>query len=445
MPTLRLTDAAIKKLKMPETGRVEYWDSHTPGLGLRVSSSGVRSWVLMTRSLKAGAWKQQRVTLGNYPAMPLADARAKATDAKATAKAGEDPAAVTREEKRAMVEDSRNTFAAVRAEFLQKYRGRQNRRPANSTLHQMTRILGSLDFKTWEDRPLAKITRRDVLDVLDGIMERDAETLANRTLAYLHLIFGWAVTRQVIKEDVTAGMKKPGTEHSRDRVLSADEIRLVWQATQGGDQFDGIVRLLLLSGQRLNEVARMRWSEIDVNGRTWAMPGERTKNQRPHVVLLTDPMLAIIQARKETQRALATRERPQPPFVFSTTGTTPYSGFSKSKARVDRRLADLLARNYPDADRLPVLEPWRLHDVRRSVATHMAEDLRIAPHVIEATLNHVSGTKAGVAGIYNRALHLDERREALEAWSRHLLALVGEIEPGANVVEMAARREVARG
>lgn len=145
-------------------------------------------------------------------------------------------------------------------------------------------------------------------------------------------------------------------------------------------------------------------------------------------------MVAILEGRKAAQKAVATKERPQPPLVFTTTGKTPFSGFSKSKARLDRRMNKLLAQDHPDADPPPALAPWALHDLRRSVATRMAEDLRIGPHIIEAVLNHVSGSKAGVAGIYNRALHLDERREALEAWSRHLLAMVGEVEPDANVV-----------
>lgn len=434
MPTLRLTDAAIKKLKTPETGRIEYWDSHTRGLGLRVSSSSVRSWVLMTRALKNGAWKQQRVTLGNYPALSLAEARTKATEAKAAAKIGEDPAAATKEEKRVLVDDSRNTYASVRTDFLAKHRGRQNRRPAASTLREMERVLGCDDFKEWEGRPLAKITRRDVLDVLDKIIERGAEVAANRTLAYLRLMFKWALHRDIVREDVTSGIKKPGAERSRDRVLSPDEIRLIWRATGDANQFNLIVRLLLLTGQRLNEVAGMRWSEIDSEGQLWALPAARAKNHREHAIPLSPPAVAILEGRKAAQKAVATKERPQPPLVFTTTGKTPFSGFSKSKARLDRRMNKLLAQDHPDADPPPALVPWALHDLRRSVATRMAEDLRIGPHIIEAVLNHVSGSKAGVAGIYNRALHLDERREALEAWSRHLFAMVGEVEPGANVV-----------
>jgi hypothetical protein len=217
MPTLRLTDAAIKRFKKPETGRVEYWDSHTRGFGLRLSATGVQSWVVITRSLQAGAWKQQRVTLGSYPALSLAQARKKATDAIAAAKKGDDPAAAVKAERTALVDNSRNTFGTVRTEFLEKYRGRQNRRPAPSTLREMTRVLSADAFDGWTDTPMANLAKRDVLDILDAIVERGAETMANRTLAYLKLLFGWAANRGIIETDPTAGIKKPGHETSRDR------------------------------------------------------------------------------------------------------------------------------------------------------------------------------------------------------------------------------------
>jgi integrase len=422
MPTLRLTDAAVKRFKKPETGRIEYWDSHTRGFGLRLSATGVQSWVVITRSLKAGAWKQQRVTLGSYPALSLAQARKKATDAIAAAKKGDDPAAAVKAERTALVDNSRNTFGTVRTEFLEKYRGRQNRRPAPSTLREMTRVLSADAFDGWTDTPMANLAKRDVLDILDAIVERGAETMANRTLAYLKLLFGWAANRGIIETDPTAGIKKPGHETSRDRVLSLDELRIIWQATESDHtQFNSIVRLLLLTGARLREVAELAWREIDAEAQTWTLPAARAKNHREHMVPLSEPALSILEARRETQRTLGTA----PKLAFTTTGETAFSGFSRAKALLDKRIAKA------GAD----MAPWRLHDIRRAVATHMAEDLRIAPHVIEAALNHVSGTKAGVASVYNRALHLDERRSALDAWADFLLRLVGKTEAN-NVVEL---------
>lgn len=424
MPTLRLTDAAIKRFKKPETGRVEYWDSHTRGFGLRLSATGMQSWVVITRSLQAGAWKQQRVTLGSYPALSLAQARKKATDAITAAKKGDDPAAAVKAERTALVDNSRNTFGTVRTEFLEKYRGRQNRRPAPSTLREMTRVLSADAFDGWTDAPLANLAKRDVLDVLDAIVERGAETMANRTLAYLKLLFGWAANRGIIETDPTAGIKKPGHEASRDRILSLDELRIIWQATESDHtQFNSIARLLLLTGARLREVAELAWQEIDTEARTWTLPAARAKNHREHMVPLSAAALAILETRRETQRTLGTA----PKLAFTTNGTTPFSGFSRAKALLDKRIA----KANPD------MKPRRLHDIRRSVATHMAEELRIAPHVIEAALNHVSGTKSGVAGIYNRALHLDERRVALDTWAAYVLRTVGEIEAD-NVVDLHA-------
>lgn len=366
------------------------------------------------------------MTLGAYPALSLSDAREKAAEAKAKAKAGEDPSDRVKTERQALVDNSRNTFLLVRTEFLEKYRGRGNKRPAPSTLAEMTRVLGSRDFQDWNERPLASITRRDILAALDIIVARGAETLANRTLAYLKLLFAWAVQREIIEADPCSTIKKPGAEVSRDRVLTASELRLIWKATEASDsQFGQIIRLLMLTGCRLREVSELPWAEIDLQKSIWNLPGKRTKNGRDHVVPLTQAMLEILDARKVAQKALVSNGQPMPKLVFTTTGTTPFSGFSRGKSLLDVRIHRFLADQSPDDGESAEMPPWRPHDLRRSVATHMAEELRIPPHVIEACLNHVSGTKAGVAGVYNRALHLDERREALQRWSDHVLELTG--------------------
>lgn len=441
MPTLRLTDAALKRLKPPDAGRIEYWDSHTRGFGLRMSASGIKNWVLITRVLQGGEWKQKRVTLGAYPALSLSDAREKAAEAKAKAKAGEDPSDRVKTERQALVENSRNTFQIVRAEFLQKYRGRGNKRPAPSILAEMTRVLGSKDFEQWNDRPFSTITRRDILNALDVIIERGAETLANRALAYLKLLFAWAIEREIIEADPCATIKKPGAEVSRDRVLTANELRLVWKATEASDsQFGQIIRLLMLTGGRLREISELPWSEIDFQKSVWNLPGKRTKNGRDHLVPLTPPMLEILNARKSAQKALVSSDQPKPKLVSTTTGKTPFSGFSRGKSLLDVRINRLLAAAAEDDSEAARIPPWRPHDLRRSVATHMAEELRIAPHVIEACLNHVSGTKAGVAGVYNRALLFNERREALQRWSNYVLDLIG-----ANAEEDLASAECSAG
>jgi len=414
MPSIQLTDAAVKRLKTPAEGRVEYWDTRTPGFGLRISSTGVRSWVMILRILKDGRWIQQRLSFGRYPGVTLAEARAKAVEAKGQAERFEDPGAEARAAKRAVIEATRYTFAAVRGEFLVKYRGRGNRRPAKRTLAEVKRVLESDLFADWSDRPLSKITRRDVLDVLDVLLERGAEVMANRTLAYLSMLFGWALHREIIESDPTDSIKKPGVEQSRERVLTLDEMRAIWQATEPtetrkGDLFDSIVKVLMLTGQRRDEVAGMRWAEVDLDGATWTLPADRTKNHREHLIPLSTPVVEILKARQAEQAVMGMTTE----FVFTSFGPRPFAGWSKSKRRLDAQAG---------------IAPWTLHDLRRTLATRMAEDLRILPHVVEATINHVSGVRSGVAGTYNRALYLDERRAAMDAWAGYVLQVVGVVE-----------------
>ena len=435
MPTLNLTDAAVKRIKTPiDLARVEYWDTTTidgkpTGLGLRVSQTGARSWVMIVRALKAGNWVQQRVTLGKYPALTLAEARKAAVEARTRAERGEDPGSVPREQRREQVDNSRNIYAAVVPDFLARYRGRQNRRPAPRTLTEIQRVLTSDLFTDWRERPLAEVRRRDVLDTL---MERGVEVMANRTLAYLRMMFGWALEREIIKINPTGGIKKPGAEQSRERVLTTAEMHAIWQATaptqaNKGDLFEGIIKVLMLTGQRRDEVAGLRWSEID--GDTWHLPAGRTKNRREHQVHLAAPVLAILAERQAEQAAMGLHTD----FVFTSgidhagvrakvAGPRPFCSWSKSKGRLDGRAQ---------------IAPWTLHDLRRTLATRLAEDLRTPPHTIKAILNHASGTRAGVAGTYNRALlYQDERRATLNAWAAYVLRLVGETTTN-NVVRFA--------
>jgi integrase len=222
--------------------------------------------------------------------LSLSNARSKAEEAKA--KAGNDPAEAVKEERKQMMDDSRNTYSSVRDDSLVKYRGRKGKRPAPKTLREITRILSGPDFAAWANRPVASITKRDIKDALNTIMLR-GETIANRSLSYVRLLFKWAVDEEYITTNPAATIKKPGAETSRDRVLSAAELRAIWSATEGDSLFNGIVRLLMLTGQRLNEVSAMRWSEIDKDSRMWTLPkangdDRRAKNGLAHVVPLTD-------------------------------------------------------------------------------------------------------------------------------------------------------------
>jgi integrase len=416
MPKLRLTDAAIKRLPPPAEGSLIYWDTLTTGLGLRITYGGTRTFVLQARVLKEGRWIDQKRSLGRYPGLSLADARQSAKVELEGIHEGKQLGQTRAQAVKERIEASVNTFAHVRGEFLEKYRTRANRRPAPRTLEELRRVLHHRDLAGWEERPLAEITRRDVQNIVDGFLGRGQETAANRYLTYLKMLFAWALDRDILTTDPADRVKRQGAEQSRERVLGLDEMRAIWQSTAPtqagkGDLFAGIVKVLMLTGQRREEVAGMAWPEIDLAGALWTLPGARAKNHRDHLIPLTGPVLAILHERQREQALMGFHTD----LVFTTTGTTPFSGWSRSKTRLDGR-----------ARKLAALHPWTLHDLRRTLVTRMGEDLHIPPHIVEAVVNHASGAKAGVAGTYNRAVYLDERAKALEAWAGYVLQSVGE-------------------
>jgi integrase len=199
----------------------------------------------------------------------------------------------------------------------------------------------------------------------------------------------------------------------RDRVLSADEIRRIWAATKGSGAFNAITRALLLTGQRREEVSGLGWAEIDEDLSAWTLPAIRAKNGKPHFIFLSTQMKALLRAQPRLKGT---------DLVFPGERGS-FSGWSKSKARLDRRSG---------------VAGWSLHDLRRTVATQMGE-LGVAPHVVEAVLNHASGHRAGVAGVYNRARYANETRQALAAWGAHVEALVNGRETEANVTPLRVR------
>jgi integrase len=304
---------------------------------------------------------------------------------------GNDPA----EEKRARRDASRpeaDTFGAVVRDYLERHVR------ANCRASTYAEGKGDLEYNAlpkWRNRPVASISRRDVIDLVDGIVERGAPAQANRSLARLRAVFNWAVEKDRVATSPVAKMKMPSRETPRDRVLTDDEMRWFWRACERvGWPFGPLCRLLLLTAQRRTEVASMAWSEVDLNKHLWIIPRQKTKSDREHVVALSDAAIGVL-------RKLPNHGR----LVFSTTGQTPVSGFSWAKRSLDEAM-----RRDSGAD----IPAWTLHDLRRTGATGMAR-LGVAPHVVEKILNHTGGAIGGVASIYNRFAYLDERRAALEA------------------------------
>jgi integrase len=249
------------------------------------------------------------------------------------------------------------------------------------------------------------------------VVDGGAPIAANRVLAAVRKFFNWCVARDILAASPCAGVKPPTAERSRDRVLTDDELRLVWAAAEKlGGTFGPLVKLLALTGQRRDEVARIKFEEINFDARLWTLPPARTKNNQPHEVPLSKPALAVLQRLPRTVES---------PFVLTTNGgASPASGYSKNKRRLDA----LLPADMPS---------WRLHDLRRTAASGMAR-LGINLPVIEKVLNHASGSFAGIVGVYQRHSFADEKRHALEAWGNFVEALV-EGKPASKVLRLRGR------
>jgi integrase len=439
MPTTKLTQAAVDKLKAPDVGRVEYWDSQLPGFGLRISNSGRKTWVALYRV----SGQLVRETIGTSALIPnIADARERARQSMQKAQAGHNPVAEKRERGRAAAvaaEKPPQDFRAIADRYLERY-AKKNTKP--STWMELRRQLEVDVLPKWGDRPIVSISRQDVAELLDRIADRGSPVQANRTLARLKTLFRWVVDEELISSDPTSRVRKIVKETARDRALTDHEIRLFWAGCDKlGWPFGPMFKLLLLTAQRRDEVGSMEWSEVALDKGLWTIPRQKAKNDRAHEVQLSKLAAEIINESPKISRLKANGEGSEPsPYVFTTNGERPVSGFSKAKVRLDGHLLQLLRAESKQAGTDPAtakIEGWILHDLRRTAATGMAR-LNIVPHVVDRILNHVSGTIRGVAAVYNRHAYLEERGAALESWGRHVESLV---RPGpANVVPFAPAR-----
>ncbi len=394
MPQKRLTAAAVERIKPPSTGRVEYFDAMLPAFGLRVTERGHKSWIVFFRV----GGRQRRLTLGSYPALTLADARKGARDALRQAAEGIDPAD---DRKRRKAERSSNKFAAVAADFVEKHAKRRNRSWA-----QTDRLIKKELLPAWGQRPIASIARRDMLDLLDQIIDRGSPALANKVLGTAKTLFYWALDRDIIDANPIARIKPPAPVVRRERTLNDDEILALWSAWEKMEHPHGrFLQMLLVTAQRRSEVANMRWKDVNVENQLWTIPAEFNKSGRTHEVPLSPFAVEIIQGLPRTHEE----------WLLPTRVGKPISGFTPCKQR---------------AVELSAIADWRFHDLRRTAATNMAR-LGVPVHTISRVLNHVEG---GVTSIYNRHSYLPEKRHALETWSRKLVSLIQS--PESNVLAL---------
>jgi integrase len=407
----KLTDISIAKFKPHPAKRREVPDAGKPGLYLVIQPTGKKSWAVRYRRLNDG--RPRKLTLHGFPSLATAHKLAQAALDRAAE--GGDPAAEKRAAKRTQEPDS---FNDVAEEFLKRH-VRPNTRPTYA--RDTERFLRKEVLPRWGNKRVQEITKRDVLDLLDGIVDRGGGLSANRVLAAIRKLFNWAIGRGILSTSPAEGVKPPLDERARDRILTDDELRLFWQACESiGYPFGSIAMLLLLTGQRRREVSGMSWSEIDLDTKTWTIPGDRTKNGEQHAVPLSDAVLKII--------ASLPRINSKQGFLFTTTGDASVSGFSRAKTAIDKAMKGLAPAT--------TIERWTFHDLRRTAASGMAR-LGINLPVIEKVLNHTSGSFAGIVGVYQRHSFADEKRQALEAWANFIMSLQTQTQ---NVTRLDARR-----
>jgi integrase len=387
---VRFTRQSVAELKIP-AGKpyVIVWDESLPGFGVRVNPTN-KQWVVQYR---AGG-KSRRETIGRVDRISLDDARKRARASLAKASLGADPQAEKAQERaKASI-----TLGAVAERYLKSAKQRQRATTFDDTERYLTRHWAPL-----RPMPLHKITRANVAVRLGEIVDEHGPFSANRARATLSTMFGWAMGEGLVDANPVLGTNKPAEDVSRDHVLLDAELVAIWRACRD-DDYGRIVRLLILTGQRREEVGAIGRHEVDFDGALWLLPKERSKNRREHEIPLSPQAVEIL-------RSIPAREGRALLFGMGKGG---YSGWTLAKEALERRIAEAGAQ----------VRPWRLHDLRRTVATGMAERLGVLPHVVEAVLNHVSGHKSGVAGIYNRATYRAEKRQALDAWAEHVLRLV---------------------
>jgi len=394
---MRLTKQNVNQLTIPD-GKAEHieFDEALPGFGVRLRKGGKTKWIVQYRIGK----KQRRITLGSIKAIDPEQARAQAKTLIAKVQLGGDPQI----EKRAVRAKARETLLVVIKAYLSSY-GTINLKP--NTLNEVSRSLMA-HWRPLHEVQVHTLTRGMIASQLTQIAIQNGPIASNRSRAYLSAMLNWAVTQGFIETNPAHGTGKIVKEIARDRVLSDYELALVLKHAGSGD-YGAIIRLLILTGQRREEVAAMEWGEIDFSRAIWSIPGSRTKNKLPQDVPLSADAIAILQS-------VIKREQRQ--WVFGS-GDGPFSGWSKSKAALDTRINNDLRKGLSQTKEI---QSWRVHDLRRTVTTRMG-DLGVLPHVVEATLNHISGHKAGVAGVYNRSVYAKEKLSALELWGAHVRSL----------------------
>jgi len=396
-PAMNLTKTTVSKIKLtPGKSDQIFYDDEVTGFGLRVREGGSRKWIF---DYRLGGIKR-RLVLGSAGAMDVDQARAKARKAHV---AVDDPAVEKATKKAA----SALLFSGVIEDYLAVAEKKMKARSFEECERHLRKHWSPLHKLS-----ISSVSRPVVAAHLRKIAADRGPVAADRARATLSAMFGWAIGEGLCETNPVIGTNTQSDAGPRDRVLSDAELAAIWKAVPN-NAYGSIVRLLMLTGQRRDEIGGLHWSEVDDAEALITLPGERTKNSRAHEVPLSNMAIAVL----KDQPRLEGRD-----LIFGE-GEGGYSGWSRSKAALDAACK---------------VKGWILHDLRRTAATRMA-DLSVQPHIIEAVLNNVSGHKAGVAGIYNRSSYAKEKREALDLWAGHVKIILAQ-STGDNVVKLKKGR-----
>jgi integrase len=398
---VKLTAAFIESVKPPERGQVDYWDARTPGLGLRVSQGGKKTWNLFYRN---GERRMRRMMLGTYPILSLADARDQAAAELREVQLGNDPAEAKRDARDA------DTFADLATLYIERHA-----KPTKRTWARDEWLCNRELLPSWRNRKATEISRKDVIALLDRIVERGVPVLANRTKGLVSKMFNFALRRGIVEVNPAYGIGNPGgQERQRDRVLSEDEIRRIWTALDGESfKVAAIFRLALLTGQRKGEVCGLRWDELDLENGWWTIAAERSKNRLSHRVPLGPQAVAVFAALKPANGAGA-------PDVFP--------GGKRGLALTNLQKPTVRIKTASGVD-------FRFHDLRRTAASHMT-GVGIPRLVVSKILNHV---ESGITAVYDRHSYDREKWMALTKWDERLREIITG-EAASKVVNLDAYR-----
>jgi integrase len=381
-----LTHAFVEAVKSPAGGQLDYWDAKTPGFGLRVSQGGSKTWLVRYYQND----HKRRLGLGRWPGMSLADARTAARRYLGQVANGNDPAVAKAEAKR------EPTFEELAALYLEHHAA-QHKKPRSAA--EDARMLRS-DVAVWNERKLSAIKRADVIALLDEIVTRGAAIQANRVRALISKMFNFAIGRALIEHNPAHQIPRPTAERSRDRVLSADEIRALWLAVKDEPpKVSSLFKLAFLTAARRTEILGMRWDEIDFAGGWWTIPASRSKNGLAHRIPLVGGAL-------ETLRTLEAQPPQEREYVFN-----------------GGRLGQPVANPQKWLQRIregTSIEDFRLHDIRRSVASNLTA-LGVPRLTVSKLLNHV---ETSITAVYDRHSYDAEKRVALVRWERRLREIV---------------------